>query len=319
MTTSGGLLGDQIVIDKSISVYVFHDEREIPNKWLYHGFLYISAGELSRIREKLHQKRNEIGYDDEIKFRKLRNTNKINQLAIDWVKIAIDEILGQNMWFYFFGVNYTKLNKEVWSHKRVPREFKIYNKFFQIGLYGSIKWFFGEYDICIIEGVFSDRRNLPSGDAFAYEPIEKIFLRTLQSEAKPFVNFRFFRIAQINSNHKMEPRFSSYSHFVQLVDLLVGGFSQIYDATSKDEGKCKIAELLLNKGLPHEIMGYGKQHFDSKYYKKVCVSFFPRDRLDKNTLLEGSWRYMTDQFYNIRQSNFIDGSRYPLFNLEEET
>jgi hypothetical protein len=117
----------------------------------------------------------------------------------------------------------------------------------------------------------------------------------------------------------MEPRFSSYSHFVQLVDLLVGGFSQIYDATSKDEGKCKIAELLLNKGLPRVIMGYGKQHFDSEYYKKVCVSFFPRDRLDKNALLAGSWQYMTDQFYNIRHLKFIDGYQAPLFNLEEET
>jgi hypothetical protein len=107
----------------------------------------------------------------------------------------------------------------------------------------------------------------------------------------------------------MEPRFSSYSHFVQLVDLLVGGFSQIYDATSKDEGKCKIAELLLNKGLPYK----------GEYYKKVCVSFFPRDRLDKNTILKGSWRHTTDQFYNIRHLKFIDGYQSPLFNLEEET
>jgi len=52
----------------------------------------------------------------------------------------------------------------------------------------------------------------------------------------------------------------------------------LLDATSRQEGKCQVAQTLLKNNLPEEVMGYEKTHFESIYYKRYAISFYPKEK-----------------------------------------
>lgn len=289
-----------------MSLYVFHDEREIKNKWLYHGILIISEEEYLTIADALHKLRDKYNWSKELKFKNLETTTIENEVAQKWVEFAVEEIVNSQMWFHFLGVDYSNLDKEIWQSKRT-RDFRIYNRFFQIALYGAIKWFFKDYKECKIkeckiQQIFSDKRNLRFGDPFLTQPIREIERKTSAEEFKiMFVNRR---ITLVDSNHLLEQNYPKASNLIQLVDLLTGGLSQIYDYTSNHRGKCEVAELLLRKRLPQEAMGYD-EHFKGQYCRKCRVSFFPKKRLGRNAILNRDISFFVNQFYNNRELKYF--------------
>lgn len=300
------------VAPKKIDCNVYHDEREIPSRWLYHCFLFVPIDFENQLSAMLGKERKASTWEKEIRFSILRDTRTMNDLAIRWIKLFCSSLY-DNTYLYFLGVNYDSLTKDLWNTQ--TRDFKIYNRFFQIGLYGAIKWFFlnqsAGFQKVIIQNIFSDAKSRTPEDKFHFQPIEEIDFKTLiKSES---VTFRQEKIIEVDSDHCKETTYPDRSHIIQYVDLVIGGISQVFDNTSIHEGKRKVAETLVYYSIPKEIMGYKNSHFNSIYYKKYAVSFFPKDKMSKNEIESKTIFSKKHQFYNERVLTFCNERQINLF------
>lgn len=304
------------VSPKEMICDIYHDEREIPDKWLYHGFLLVPVGCDKQILESLDEERKKSTWQKEIHFHGLEGTHSMNDLAVRWIRLFCCSHY-KSTYFYLLGVNYANLAKDLWDNKKT-RDYKIYNRFFQIGLYGAIKWFFlnerAGFQKVIVNSIFSDAKSRTPQDKFHSRPISEIeFKATIKNE--PII-FNCSEVVEVDSNHEDESTHINESHIIQYVDLIVGGLSQVLDATSKHEGKCKVAEILLKYNLPEEIMGYEKTHFESDYYKRYAVSFFPKKKITKSEILNANISTQMNQFYNKRSLQFSQKDQPSLFGEE---
>ncbi len=297
---------------KEIRCFVYHDERGIPNKWLYHGFLFIPINFKKLLLERLAKERAESTWKKEIHFSELKDTRTMNDLAVRWINLFCS--LYNNTYFYLLGVNYNNLAKDLWN-KRRTRDFKIYNRFFQIGLYGAIKWFFlnttASFQKVVVEKIFSDAKSRMSHDKFHWQPISEINIKSF-IEDEPIV-FNCSKVIEVDSNHENEIKHRDESHLIQYVDLIIGGFSQVFDNTSVHNGKQQVAKLLVNNRLPNEIIGYNHSHFKSVYYKKYAVSFFPKEKLSQNVIMSRNIFRQKNRFYNERTLAFCNKNQINLF------
>jgi hypothetical protein len=288
---------------KEMQCNVYHDEREIPSKWLYHGFLFIPVHLEKEIIDMLAKERKESTWEKEIRFSILRDTRTMNALAFRWIKLFRD-FLYDKTYFYFLGVNCSNLAKNLWDAK--TRDFKIYNRFFQIGLYGAIKWFFlnqsANFKKVVIQNIFSDAKSRTPQDKFHSQPLEEIDFKALIKN-EPIL-FKNDGIIEVDSDHYKETRYINQSHIIQYVDLIIGGISQVLDDTSSHEGKHRVAEMLVKAEIPRKIMGGRK--FKSIYYKKYAVSFFPKNKLSKDEIINESVFTQKNQFYDERMLNFCN-------------
>jgi hypothetical protein len=288
------LFGDPIT-KKEITCFIYHDERLIGN-WLYHAFLFVPTKHRNNFLSFLEDIRQDTKWHKELHFKALETTRTENKCAAGWVSCYLDEKF-QGAPFYLLGTNQENLAHELWD--RDQRDFKIYNRFFQIGLYAAIKWFFlnpkAGCSRVVIEQIFSDAKNRRMEDRFHTQPIEDIeFQAEIKDEPITFVSKK---IIEIDSDHSKENKYPEERHFVQLVDLLLGGFSQALDNTSTHEGKRLIAKIVLAHNIPTDLMDY---NFDSPYYKKIGVSFFPKFKLSKKEVLDASIFREKSQFYSKR-------------------
>ncbi len=303
-----GFWGDTIP-PSEITVNVYHDEREIANDWLYHSFLFVPIQNEENVLNLLDERRQRSGWKKEMRFKGLAKTGIENRLACEWIDLFGQSLFGE-IYFYFFGVNYQNLEKTLW--KRPQRDSKIYNRFFQIGLYGAIKWFFlsGGFEKVSVQNIFSDEKSRKGEDRFHTQPIEEIESKSLLKGEN--ILFPCPRIIGVESNHEKEKTYPAKSHFIQLSDLLMGTFSQIYDNTSDQEGKRMAANKCIRFELPAKLMKYNP---NSRYYKRYAVSFFPRRKLTKKEILESGITGEVNQFYNEREMKYTTKNQLPLFKL----
>lgn len=63
---------------KVITVNVYHDERQIPKKWLYHSFLFIPTHKEEAVLNSLNGARFESGWRKELHFKELQETKREN-------------------------------------------------------------------------------------------------------------------------------------------------------------------------------------------------------------------------------------------------
>jgi hypothetical protein len=232
-------------------------------------------------------------------------------LAVEWIDLFAQSLF-EKIYFYFFGVNYRNLERTLW--RRAQRDFKIYNRFFQIGLYGAIKWFFlsAGYEKVSIQNIFSDKKSRKAEDSFHTQPIEEIDVKTwIKGENIVFQNSK---IIEIESDHEKEQEYPEKSHLIQFVDLIMGTFGQVFDSTSAKKGKCRIADECLRFELPSKLMKY---NINSRYYKKYAVSFFPKRKLTKREIIEGGIASKVNEFQNEREMKYTTRNQGCLFSYEQ--
>lgn len=301
------------ILPKKITCNIYHDEREVPNKWLYHGFLFVPIDYEDHFLESLNEERNKYDWQKELHFKDLKDTRTMNNLAVNWTNLFCC-FHYKYVYFYFFGVNYTNLAKQLWANHK-ERDYKIYNRFFQIGLYGAIKWFFlnktADFQKVTIEKIFSDSKSRNPEDKFHSKPISEIEIKSIIKD-EPII-FNCSEVIEVDSDHRKEKIYKKESHFIQYVDIINGGLSQILDATSKQEGKCQVAQTLLNNNLPEEIMEDEKMHFKSIYYKRYAISFFPRKKISANEIMNSKMSTQYDQFYTRRSLQVFQKNQPSLF------
>lgn len=304
------------VSPKTMECNIYHDEREVRGKWrkwLYHGFLIVPMDFEDQILKELADEREKSGWQKEIHFHNLRDTRAMNDLAARWINLFCS-YLYKRTYFYLLGVNYTNLAKDLWDNRKT-RDYKIYNRFFQIGIYGTIKWFFlnqtAGFQKVVVKNIFSDAKSRTPEDKFHSKPISEIEFKA-EIKNEPIV-LNCPEVIEVQSNHEDESTYKNESHLIQYVDLIVGGFSQVLDSTSNHEGKCKIAEILVNNRLPEEVMGHKPSHFGSNYYKRYAVSFFPRGKLSRDEIVNKNISTQVNQFYYDRTLSFCNRNQISLF------
>lgn len=293
---------------KEITVNVYHDEREVTNEWLYHSFLFVPIQNEEDVFNLLNKARRKSRWEKELHFSGLEKTDTENRLALEWIDLFGQSLFG-DIYFYFFGVNYQNLEKSLW--KRPQRDSKIYNRFFQIGLYGAVAWFFlrAGFEKVSIQNIFSDKKSRGQADSFHTQPIEEIEIKSLLKGEN--IIFAYPKIIEVESDHEKEKDYPSKSHFIQLLDLLIGTFGQIFDNTSYQEGKRMAADKCLWFELPAKLMRYNP---NSRYYKRYAISFFPKQRLTKKEILEGDIRGKVNQFYSEREMKYVSRNQLSLFS-----
>lgn len=115
----------------------------------------------------------------------------------------------------------------------------IYNRFFRTATLGRLKYYFGEYEKIVIKRIFHDRNELENDEIFNWHTIQSIKKKEEQIE------FDEKHIYFIESDHRKEKNFPKESHFIQLIDLVLGATKQYLDAPNDRPGCNEIGQMFL--------------------------------------------------------------------------
>lgn len=285
-----------------VELLAFHDERELRGKWLYHGFIFCQVEKCSVLIDDLVDMKNKakcpIG--DRIHFVELTSKSTGSQstkTAVKWSELFrdpcyVDTIKAR---FYLLGINLGNINYDAFGPKSngQDRSFRIYNRFFEIGLFSACRWFFNPATTDVeIANIFSEERSLEKHNPFTFYAPYKIN----KKESNITINPK--HITEISSTPSKEKNFPDYVHVLNLADILVGSFSEVFDYSSTQDGCIEVA------GKIYDICDkLSKNPFNtnSRYYKRYTMSFFPRQKLKLSEIMRSETSQLNNQFYYKRQ------------------
>lgn len=292
-----------------VELLAFHDERLIPN-WLYHGFLFCEVGKFSLLRDKLTNAKNECrcSINKRIHFSKLTSKStgsSKTRTAVVWAKMFVNELY-ESMWFYFFGINLPNIDYELFgpSSDGQDRDFRIYNTFFEIGLFSACRFFFdSETEEVEILHIISEKRDIEKDNPFLVHAPYKINKRESNIKAKSK------QVIQVASSLSRERRYPQYVQVINFVDVLTGSFSQVIDYTTRKDGCTEVADKVFPVCLRLSENPYNK---NSRYYKRYAMSFFPKYSVSKASMMRYGIGPPSDQFYwnrvlRLYQPQYIPG------------
>jgi len=286
------LFGDR-VLPETIELFIFADEKKkVNNRWDYIGMVLIPADKMDEALKLLNRAREKVKYYNSLKFAKINKKGKgqIFGLSREWLNIILDDgkykrgifyfnVLGidtQNLDFSYFGEGCSSKGKYA----------NVYNRFFRTTFLSSIKYFFPNYNKIVIKGIFHDTEgNLEEHQYFDWHLIWKI------GRDNKDIIFQEDRIYFINDNHNEELSYPDYSHFVQLIDIIIGTISFCFDFPNRaNKGKILLAQHFLP--LVKEII-YEREERESYYgyARKYSISFFPSETLKLGNVKLGGMIY----------------------------
>lgn len=280
-----------------IEILAFHDERAVPN-WLYHGFILCEVTKLPLLRNELLnvKKKANCEPNKRIHFSELRSSSygsSRTKTAVNWAELFVEKLY-QNMCFYFFGINLRNIDYQFFgtSSNGQDRHFRIYNRFFEIGLFSACRFFFDPaIEDVEISRIYSERRDLRETNPFLTLAPYKIN----QRETNIVVKSK--QIIQVDGNPSKEKDNPECCDIINLVDVLIGAFSQAFDYTSKSRACTEVAEKLLSVCQRLSETPYNK---NSRYYKRYAMSFFPKSKQSVLMVKNYGIRPPEDQFYSGR-------------------
>lgn len=298
-----------------IRLFIYADEIKVvknylSDKWFYIGLLLIPESKKNKLLEKLKSAREETNYNSELHFCKLGNysySNHYNEktlLAKKWMEIILDDATEKMIYFNILGICASNLNWSFFGERR--KQFKnAYNRFFRTLLLSSLNYFFPNKNITIVE-LFHDKEiGLQLHDYFDWHTIYKL------SNELENVYFESSSINFIDSNHEKESVYKDDSNFIQLIDLILGGFRQSFDKTSSKDGCIEIAKLF-SPLLQKIIESPYNKNSSHGYYRKYNFSFFPPLKLNPLELLD-DYNRLKSKFFQKRPLPFINEGQLELF------
>ena len=280
-----------------IEILAFHDERVVPN-WLYHGYILCDVSKFPLLRNELLNAKKKANCDPNkrIHFSELRSSSagsSRTKTAVNWAELFVEKLY-QDMWFYFFGINLRNIDYQFFgaSSNGQERHFRIYNRFFEIGLFSACRFFFDPAieDVEILQ-VFSEKRDLGETNPFLILAPYKIN----QRETNVVVKSK--QIIQVDGNPLKEKDNPECCDIINLVDVLIGAISQALDYTSKSRACTEVSEKLISVCQRLSETPYNK---NSRYYKRYSMSFFPKSRQSVSTIKNYGTKPPEDQFYSNR-------------------
>ncbi|MBN2565029.1 MAG: hypothetical protein JXB46_04905 [Candidatus Eisenbacteria bacterium] len=266
------LLGDPAA--EEVTVVTFHDERLTTNGWLYHGTLVVEVNAWSEFAEFTRRTRQETDCLKPVHFKALTGTQKESsrtRLGIRWAR-ALDRDLLSVARFFLLGVDLRKIDHSRFGDATTkPRQRKtmIYNRFFEIGLFTALRWFFSNQPAIHVHRIVVEQRDLPADDPFPRYAPRRIQWRESNIT---FCHDELLALAAktVPEDARMAPALDA----LQITDVLVGGFSMVLDATTSRTGCSRVADALLPRIRKMNDKPYNAR---SCCWKKVAMRFFPKD------------------------------------------
>jgi hypothetical protein len=294
------------MIERQITINVFHDERLLKRAgWLYHGMLFVPSDQEDWLVSELIRLR--AGYDGFLHFVDLRNPGARTReglkthVARQWARFVAHDTkhsrrvsLRNNFCAVVQGINLKNLNRDCFG-KSADRN--IFNRFFRMTLLSGIRHFYSSENLAVrIDRVFHATKHLPDNSPLRWHPMWKI-----QNEADGSIAFNEPQLTLITADHRREPTWPKQSQLVQLIDILLGGFSQCLDCTSTARGCTEVAHEL--QPIVQRLTENPKNK-NSRYYKKYSMSFFPSQQLNMQEL--ASMERQKNRFYTARRLKIVD-------------
>lgn len=313
---SPDLFGIEQVKPKPLSLSLYADEikhhvNTAGEQWFYIGILLIPEEKKDIALKKLNKGRLQSHYSRELHFSKLSNysyahaNNEKTILANHWIDILIDDATDNCFYFNILGINYSKINIKIFGEDKRVLFQNIYNRFFRTVIKSSLNYFFSGREV-IIENIFHDQENnLAKHIYFDWHCINKL------NEELENVSFKNGHIVFIDSDHNKETVFKEESHFIQLIDLILGSVRLCLDATCTKDGCCEVAEKM--KPLLSRMMNNpGNKKSSYGYYRKYSISFFPSVSLNSAELIDPTKRIIS-KIYNSRRLLLNSDDQLELF------
>lgn len=267
-------------VNPSITEYVvFHDESECHrSKYYYHGFLLVKQSELkSTLDELLKIKIDNYELEKEIHFSDIRgDANSENgekaKVATLWLQKCKEWLFDNKIKFYLLGVNKNNL-KNFWKNK-MSYDLNTYVRFFEIGLYGAVRWFAeGEKhrimkELCITQLYFDPKDRVSDQKRMA----KTLKLSRILREANKIGIIKGDRALPLDSDSKISGL--NISNFIQLADVLIGVCRVSFVKISKrGQQECLNEFIKVIEGFNCSAKAYRR---NAPYYKKFALSFFPK-------------------------------------------
>jgi len=295
----------------NIELIIFHDERVVPHNWLYHSFILCKCQDFPVLHNDLTKAKDEASCrkDKRIHFSKLTsgsNGSHRTKTAVKWVELFKDEIYVYT-WFYLFGINTSRVDYEFFgSHSDGGRrDYRIYNRFFEIGLFSACRYFFDAARQKVeISRIISERRDLKKDDPFlSYAPYKV-------NRKGSNVTIKSKCIIPVAGDLSREHDYPEYVDAINFVDVLMGAFCQCLDYTSQKNGCMEVASKIYPLCNKLSEKPYNK---NSRYYKRCAMSFFPKKLHSKSEIMSCGIIPPHDQFYVRRQLRLLQPECLPGF------
>jgi len=280
-------LGKVSATQASSQVRVFHDERIAQKRWLYHGYLIVPVGLVHQVLARLQECRQTAScHGKRIHFAHLTahsSTSTRTRTAVNWARYYRDELYR----FAFFSILGIDLRKIDWSRfggpddPRSQKEHRLYNRFFEMGLYGALRFFYPAEHLVIVKEVFSERRDLEDGDPFLhYAPYRIDWRESNIVVVSPEVRLIAGDVAR-------ESTFPEFVDCMQLVDIIIGSHSHNLDAIAHSKTGCdEVADIVLPLTRRLTESPFNP---NSRYWKRYSMSFFPQERVDTSRFEMWPW------------------------------
>lgn len=261
---------------------------------MYLGLLAIPENQRLEALKILEEDRKAVPYFRELKSTKLTQRPKI-ELAKRWLRRVMED--DQKCFhFYILGLNMDNLERRAFGDTNREQFRRIYNRFFRSAVAYTLKYFFGDSDQIEVLAIFHDRTEMEHDDLFDWHTIWKLEMK----EEK--IVFKSDKIKFIDSDHDKEEDYPDDSHFIQLIDLILGSVRQCLDCTSTKDGIIEVAKefLPLVERLTDKHR-YNNPNSRYRYYRRCSIAFFPSKKLTVKDLGD-QWKRIQSSFFVQRPS-----------------
>lgn len=204
-----------------------------------------------------------------------------------WVDVVLKDKDDRSLFFDILGLNLSKLHLPSFGSEQFGN---IYNRFSRSCVLHGVNSCFRKRSV-VVTNIFHDNGEQSHHPFFPWHCIYAI-----ENQSK-HITFQTSTIRFINSDHRKNDGCTE-SHFVQLIDLLVGLSSHCIDFVSRKEARTAVAQRflpLLERMMTEPLnwkSSYGHAH-------KYLISFFPKKELSEVDLQDRSKRELSG-FYQTR-------------------
>lgn len=261
---------------------VFHDESgtyspSSPDRWLFHGAMFLPSSRISKSLESLRQIRDDTGYYGEIHFKCLgRNPwGRANRCARAWLNIYAKNLSSEHR-FYCLGIDTLS---PAFDSSRFGQPHHAYNRFARMCIENAVPWFLASLDRIEL-AFFSDAKSRKLGDNFeTYLPAavceSLAHKRKIKPSLYPTVCWHSHEVMCVESDpEKVDPYLKDECELIQLTDLLTSCIAQAATARSGRKGKVSLAEIvgrwIADVRKPPWIQ-------TKELHRRFCVRCFPSD------------------------------------------
>jgi len=308
-----GGLGDRSVV----SLRVFCDERGPEAGWLYFGYVFCASGRWTEFSKKLLKARLEADCEPtkRIHFNSLTGAPSVSsrsRCAVLWAKNTVEKWY-PDIHFHWLGVKMENIDTAVFGEGdgRSTLFYRLYNTFFQIGLYGACRYFWGRNRPIQITEIVAEKRDLAQSDPYSWYAPYKV------NQRQSNVSCACEEVTELNVEPSMECAEEERLKVecLQFADTLTSGFGEVYDCTSGGFD----ADGNVRKGkagciaVARELLPIAERWRDepdnpnSRYYRRYRCSFYPRIRRSAEDVRLGS----TDNLFYLRSELKFEFLRQP--------